>query len=199
MLKLDEIRSVKLTDDEVFMIGLYSCLFLGSGVPSLGPQWASRLTNMNPYMKGYLGQWACFKTYANLSLSEYLKSLPTYKGDLGDGKTEDGVFDIKTSTWKYGPERLLDKSYYRGSVRDDQLTKEKGIVNYVFVTLDPETFTCRLMGWIPRQDFAGRSTGHKKGELVPENNFTFPDDAHDIQYSELYPISYLFSKGILCL
>ena len=88
------------------------------------------------------------------------------------------IIDVKTKERTVAP-----KSYYECSVAD--FNTEQDCDEYAFVSVLSTMKEAWYLGKISKVDFYKTATFHKKGDIDPDNNFTFKADCYNIPISEL--------------
>ena len=86
--------------------------------------------------------------------------------------------DVKTKERTVAP-----KSYYECSVAD--FNTEQNCDEYAFVSVLSTMKEAWYLGKISKVDFYKTATFHKKGDIDPDNNFTFKADCYNIPISQL--------------
>jgi hypothetical protein len=99
----------------------------------------------------------------------------TYDYDLVYSGTK---VDVKTKERTVAP-----KSYYECSVAD--FNTKQDCDEYAFVSVLNSLKQAWYLGKISKVDFYKNATFHKKGEVDPDNNFTFKADCYNIAISQL--------------
>ena len=99
----------------------------------------------------------------------------TYDYDLVYSGTK---VDVKTKERTVAP-----KSYYECSVAD--FNTKQDCDEYAFVSVLNSLKQAWYLGKISKLDFYKNATFHKKGEVDPDNNFTFKADCYNIAISQL--------------
>ena len=99
----------------------------------------------------------------------------TYDYDLVYNKTK---VDVKTKERTVPP-----KLYYECSVAD--FNTKQDCDEYAFVSVLNNLKQAWYLGKISKADFYKNATFHKKGEVDPDNNFTFKADCYNIAISQL--------------
>jgi len=99
----------------------------------------------------------------------------TYDYDLVYSGTK---VDVKTKERTVAP-----KSYYECSVAD--FNTKQDCDEYAFVSVLNSLKQAWYLGKISKTDFYKKAIFHKKGEVDPDNNFTFKADCYNIAISQL--------------
>ena len=99
----------------------------------------------------------------------------TYDYDLVYSGTK---VDVKTKERTVAP-----KSYYECSVAD--FNTKQDCDEYAFVSVLNSLKQAWYLGKISKTDFYKNAIFHKKGEIDPDNNFTFKADCYNIPISQL--------------
>lgn len=124
-------------------------------------------------MAGLLGEEAFCEVF-NADLE------PTYDWDariaLLDG-TERTV-DIKTKRRTVDP-----RPGYEVSIADRNTEQDADL--YYFVSVNTETDTVTLCGYLPTAEYFDKAEFHAKGEVDPDNGFTFAADCYNVPIRDL--------------
>ena len=99
----------------------------------------------------------------------------TYDYDIGYGKTK---VDVKTKERTVPP-----RNYYECSVAD--FNTKQGCDEYAFVSVLDNLQEAWYLGKISKKEFYKTAIFHKKGEVDPDNNFTFKADCYNIPIRNL--------------
>ena len=99
----------------------------------------------------------------------------TYDYDIVYGKTK---VDVKTKERTVPP-----RSYYECSVAD--FNTKQGCDEYAFVSVLDNLQEAWYLGKISKKGFYETAVFHKKGEVDPDNNFTFKADCYNIPIHKL--------------
>lgn len=86
--------------------------------------------------------------------------------------------DVKTKRTGYPP-----KDYYSCSVAAFNVKQKCDV--YCFVRVKNDMSKVWVLGYYPKDKYFQDSTFHKKGELDPDNNFTFKADCYNLPISRL--------------
>ena len=105
------------------------------------------------------------------------------KGEIKDTYDYDIVYkntkvDVKTKERTVPP-----RPYYECSVADFNTAQDCD--EYAFVSVLSNMKAAWYLGKISKADFYKTATFHEKGEIDPDNNFTFKADCYNIPISEL--------------
>ena len=99
----------------------------------------------------------------------------TYDYDIVYGETK---VDVKTKERTVPP-----RNYYECSVAD--FNTRQDCDEYAFVSVLDDLKEAWYLGKIGKKEFYETATFHKKGEVDPDNNFTFKADCYNIPIHKL--------------